>query len=429
MIKACARLFFSLRQKGNDRMFAEIITIGDELLIGQVTDTNSAWMGVELNKIGIEVIRKVSVRDREEEILEAVTESMKRVDLVLVTGGLGPTKDDITKLTLCRFFNTDLVFSQEVYDNIKTVLGDRLSMNGLNRSQAMVPRDCVVINNTVGTASISWFERGKKVLVSMPGVPLEMMTVMNLEILPRLHAAFRSDYILHRTIWVKNYPESVLAEKLETFEGALPEWIKLAYLPKLGIIRLRLTGRGQDEAGIKAELSARVDHLRLILGDAVYAEDDTPLEVILGDKLRERGLTVSTAESCTGGELAACITSVAGASDYYKGSVVAYSNEIKSQVLGVSTDTLAKFGAVSEQTVVEMVNGVKRLLGTDCAMATSGIVGPGGGTVDKPVGTVWIAVAYKNEIRTLKQEINRGRLMNIERACNNALLLLIDKIG
>lgn len=421
--------FFSLRQKGNDRMFAEIITIGDELLIGQVTDTNSAWMGVELNKIGIEVIRKISVRDREEEILEAVTEAMKRVDLVLVTGGLGPTKDDITKLTLCRFFNTDLVFSQEVYDNIKTVLGDRLSMNGLNRSQAMVPRDCVVINNTVGTASISWFERGKKVLVSMPGVPLEMMTVMNLEILPRLHATFRSDYILHRTIWVKNYPESVLAEKLETFEGALPEWIKLAYLPKLGIIRLRLTGRGQDEAGIKAELSAQVDHLKLILGDAVYAEDDTPLEVILGEKLKEKGLTVSTAESCTGGGLAACITSIAGASDYYKGSVVAYSNEIKSQVLGVSTDTLAKFGAVSEQTVVEMVNGVKCLLGTDCAMATSGIVGPGGGTMDKPVGTVWIAVAYKNEIQTLKQEINRGRLMNIERACNNALLLLIDRIG
>lgn len=410
-------------------MFAEIITIGDELLIGQVTDTNSAWMGVELNKIGIEVIRKVSVRDREEEILEAVTEAMKRVDLVLVTGGLGPTKDDITKLTLCRFFNTDLVFSQEVYDNIKTVLGDRLSMNGLNRSQAMVPRDCVVINNTVGTASVSWFERGKKVLVSMPGVPLEMMTVMNLEILPRLHATFRSDYILHRTIWVKNYPESVLAEKLETFEGALPEWIKLAYLPKLGIIRLRLTGRGQDEAGIKAELSAQVDHLKLILGDAVYAEDDTPLEVILGEKLKEKGLTVSTAESCTGGGLAACITSIAGASEYYKGSVVAYSNEIKSQVLGVSTDTLAKFGAVSEQTVVEMVNGVKCLLGTDCAMATSGFVGPGGGTVDKPVGTVWIAVAYKNEIQTLKQEINRGRLMNIERACNNALLLLIDRIG
>ncbi|MFV0545320.1 MAG: CinA family nicotinamide mononucleotide deamidase-related protein [Bacteroides sp.] len=410
-------------------MFAEIITIGDELLIGQVTDTNSAWMGVELNKIGIEVIRKVSVRDREEEILEAVTEAMKRVDLVLVTGGLGPTKDDITKLTLCRFFNTDLVFSQEVYDNIKTVLGDRLSMNGLNRSQAMVPRDCVVINNTVGTASVSWFERGKKVLVSMPGVPLEMMTVMNLEILPRLHATFRLDYILHRTIWVKNYPESVLAEKLETFEGALPEWIKLAYLPKLGIIRLRLTGRGQDEAGIKAELSAQVDHLKLILGDAVYAEDDTPLEVILGEKLKEKGLTVSTAESCTGGGLAACITSIAGASEYYKGSVVAYSNEIKSQVLGVSTDTLAKFGAVSEQTVVEMVNGVKCLLGTDCAMATSGFVGPGGGTVDKPVGTVWIAVAYKNEIQTLKQEINRGRLMNIERACNNALLLLIDRIG
>lgn len=407
-------------------MFAEIITIGDELLIGQVIDTNSAWMGQELNKIGIEVLRIVSIRDREEEILEAVDNAMKRVDIVLMTGGLGPTKDDITKQTLCTYFNTELVFSEEVYENVKRVLAGKIPMNKLNKSQALVPKDCIVINNPVGSASVSWFERNGKVLVSMPGVPQEMTAVMTESILPKLHKRFQTDVIMHRTFQVQHYPESVLAEKLETWENALPECIKLAYLPKLGIIRLRLTGRGQKEEEVKDILECETNKLKEILGEDILCEEDTPLEIIMGELLKKKKLTVSTAESCTGGSIAARLTSIAGSSEYFMGSVVAYSNEVKMEVLGVSPQTLELHGAVSEETVIEMVKGAMKTLKTDCAVATSGIAGPSGGTPNKPVGTVWIAAGYKNEIRTYKQETNRGRAMNIERASNNALLLLRD---
>ena len=401
-------------------MFAEIITIGDELLIGQVTDTNSAWMGRELNKAGIEVIRVVSVRDRAEEITEAVDDAMKRVDIVLVTGGLGPTKDDITKQTLCTYFGTELVFSEEVFENVKRVLAGRIPMNALNRSQAMVPKDCIVINNRVGSASVSWFERDDKVLVSMPGVPQEMTTVMSEEIIPRLREKFDTDIIIHKTFTVKNYPESVLAEKLESWEVALPECIKLAYLPKPGIIRLRLTGRGKQKEEVRMLMDMEAGKLEELLGD------DTPLEILVGNLLKKKNLTVSTAESCTGGSIAARLTSIPGSSEYFKGAVVAYSNEIKEALLHVSTKTLEKRGAVSEETVVEMVKGAMETLKTDCAVSTSGIAGPGGGTREKPVGTVWIAAAYKNEIRTMKQETDRGREMNVERAGNNALLLLLE---
>ena len=407
-------------------MFAEIITIGDELLIGQVTDTNSAWMGRELNKAGIEVIRVVSVRDRAEEITEAVDDAMKRVDIVLVTGGLGPTKDDITKQTLCTYFGTELVFSEEVFENVKRVLAGRIPMNALNRSQAMVPKDCIVINNRVGSASVSWFERDDKVLVSMPGVPQEMTTVMSEEIIPRLREKFDTDIIIHKTFTVKNYPESVLAEKLESWEVALPECIKLAYLPKPGIIRLRLTGRGKQKEEVRMLMDMEAGKLEELLGDDIFDEDDTPLEILVGNLLKKKNLTVSTAESCTGGSIAARLTSIPGSSEYFKGAVVAYSNEIKEALLHVSTKTLEKRGAVSEETVVEMVKGAMETLKTDCAVSTSGIAGPGGGTREKPVGTVWIAAAYKNEIRTMKQEADRGREMNVERAGNNALLLLLE---
>ena len=407
-------------------MFAEIITIGDELLIGQVTDTNSAWMGRELNKAGIEVIRVVSVRDRAEEITEAVDDAMKRVDIVLVTGGLGPTKDDITKQTLCTYFGTELVFSEEVFENVKRVLAGRIPMNALNRSQAMVPKDCIVINNRVGSASVSWFERDDKVLVSMPGVPQEMTTVMSEEIIPRLREKFDTDIIIHKTFTVKNYPESVLAEKLESWEVALPECIKLAYLPKPGIIRLRLTGRGKQKEEVRMLMDMEAGKLEELLGDDIFDEDDTPLEILVGNLLKKKNLTVSTAESCTGGSIAARLTSIPGSSEYFKGAVVAYSNEINEALLHVSTKTLEKRGAVSEETVVEMVKGAMETLKTDCAVSTSGIAGPGGGTREKPVGTVWIAAAYKNEIRTMKQETDRGREMNVERAGNNALLLLLE---
>ena len=407
-------------------MFAELITIGDELLIGQVVDTNSAWMGRELNNIGIEVLRIVSVRDREEEILEAIDNAMKRANIVLVTGGLGPTKDDITKQTLCKYFNTELIFSEEVFENVKRVLAGKIPMNKLNKGQAMVPKNCTVINNPVGSASVSWFERDGKVLVSMPGVPQEMTAVMTESVLPKLHERFQTDVIMHQTFLVQHYPESVLAEKLEAWEVALPDCIKLAYLPKLGIIRLRLTGRGHDRKEVETLLNREKAKLETILGEDIFSEEDTPLEIIIGELLKKRKLTVSTAESCTGGSIAERLTSIAGSSEYFKGSIVAYSNEVKKDLLHVSSETLEKYGAVSEETVIEMVKGAMKALKTDCAVATSGIAGPGGGTPEKPVGTVWIAAGYKNEIRTYKQETNRGRAMNIERAGNNSFLMLRD---
>lgn len=409
-------------------MFAEIITIGDELLIGQVVDTNSAWMGQELNKIGIEVLRVVSIRDREDEIMEAIDTALRRVNVVLVTGGLGPTKDDITKQTLCKYFRTELVFNEEVFQNIKRVLAGKIPMNALNKSQAMVPKECTVINNPVGSASVSWFEKDGKVLVSMPGVPQEMNAVMKESVLPKLHERFHTDVIIHRTFLVQNNPESVLAEKLDAWESALPECVKLAYLPKLGVIRLRLTARGKNQTELEKTLDTESAKLKNILDNDIFSEEDIPLEIIVGDLLRRNNLTVSTAESCTGGSIAARISSVPGCSDYFRGSIVAYSNDIKNMLLGVSAETLGKHGAVSEETVTEMVRGAMKVMKTDCAVATSGIAGPGGGTPEKPVGTIWIAVGYKNEIRTYRQETNRGRSMNMERAGNNALLMLRDML-
>ncbi len=409
-------------------MFAEIITIGDELLIGQVVDTNSAWMGQELNKIGIEVLRVVSVRDREKEITEAIADSMRKADIVLVTGGLGPTKDDMTKQVLCNYFHTRLVFNKEVLANIERVLAGRVPINELNRSQAMVPENCMVIHNPVGTAAASWFEQKGKVLVSMPGVPQEMKTVMKESVLPLLHERFKTDFIVHRTFQVQNNPESVLAERLASWESALPHSVKLAYLPKLGIIRLRLTARGTDQGELEKQLCEEEGKLRSILGEDIFAEGDMPLEIIVGDLLKERQITVSTAESCTGGNIASRLTSVSGSSAYFKGSIIAYSNDVKTSLLQVSPETIRQNGAVSEQTVIEMVKGAMKMLKTDCVIASSGIAGPTGGTPEKPVGTIWLAVGYKNEIRTYLQNIDRGRAMNVERAGNTALLMLLDLV-
>lgn len=405
-------------------MFVEVITIGDELLIGQVIDTNSAWIGKQLNNVGFEVIRVTSVRDREDEIMEAVDAAIKRADVVLMTGGLGPTKDDITKYTLCKYFGTELVFSELVFENIKRILANRITINPLNRDQALVPKDCTVINNLVGTASVSWFEKDGKVLVSMPGVPQEMKFNMTEEIIPRLCTRFKVGAIVHKTYMVKNYPESALAIALTDWEDQLPECIKLAYLPKSGIVRLRLTGRGDNEDKIRNIVLKEGAKLYDILGENVLDENDSPLEEIVGKMLKERNLTVSTAESCTGGNIAARITSVPGCSAYFKGSIIAYSNDVKNELLKVSKDTLNQFGAVSEEVVKEMVNGAMNSLKTDCAVAVSGIAGPDGGTTDKPVGTVWIAAAYEKTVLTSKQVVDFGRELNVERATNNALLLL-----
>ncbi|WP_302991124.1 competence/damage-inducible protein A [Barnesiella intestinihominis] len=409
-------------------MNVEIIVIGDELLIGQVTDTNSGWIARELNHIGWEVTEITTVRDRSREITDALNSSFGRVDVVLMTGGLGPTKDDITKQTLCDYFGGKLVFDESVFANVEAIFRRRkLTMNDSTRNQAYVPNVCTVIQNSVGTAPVMWFERNGKVLVSMPGVPTEMKTVMKEAVISRLREYFQDhSSILHRTCLVKDFTESRLSETLSDFEAQLPACIKLAYLPTPGVIRLRLTARGDEESYLQKIIDDEFFKLRTILGSHLFCGSDTTLAGALGSILTERGETLATAESCTGGNIAHEITRVAGSSVYFKGSVVAYSNEVKARVLNVSSETLSGFGAVSRETVLQMVSGVQRLLSSDCAIATSGIAGPGGGSVEKPVGTVWIAVRYgeRSEAECFCFEGDREQVIAL--ATQSALLMLIQ---
>ena len=409
-------------------MNVEIIVIGDELLIGQVTDTNSGWIARELNHIGWEVTEITTVRDRSREITDALNSSFGRVDVVLMTGGLGPTKDDIKKQTLCDYFGGKLVFDESVFANVEAIFRRRkLTMNDSTRNQAYVPNVCTVIQNPVGTAPVMWFERNGKVLVSMPGVPTEMKTVMKEVVISRLREYFRDhSSILHRTCLVKDFTESRLSETLSDFEAQLPGCIKLAYLPTPGVIRLRLTARGDEESYLQKIIDDEFFKLRTILGSHLFCGSDTTFAGALGSILTERGETLATAESCTGGNIAHEITRIVGSSVYFKGSVVAYSNEVKIRVLNVSSETLSGFGAVSRETVLQMVSGVQRLLSSDCAIATSGIAGPGGGSVEKPVGTVWIAVRYgeRSEAECFCFEGDREQV--IARATQSALLMLIQ---
>ncbi|MCL1932334.1 MAG: CinA family nicotinamide mononucleotide deamidase-related protein [Candidatus Azobacteroides sp.] len=409
----------------------EIITIGDELLIGQVIDTNSPWMSHELNAIGFDVRYKTTVGDNESDILEAFEKALERAQVVLVTGGIGPTKDDITKKTLCKFFNTSLVFDEKTLETIATVIrGLGKDLNELTRSQAYVPRNCTVIQNRMGTAPITWFETNGKILVSMPGVPYEMKWAMQEEILPRLRAFFHpADTILFRTFWVKNYSESLLAIRLETFENELPPFIKLAYLPTSGLIRLRLSGTGTDSGTLSGQMEEQREKLLACLGDDIVSEIDENLENILDNRLREKKLTLALAESCTGGKLASLFTAIPGCSTYFKGGIVCYSNEIKQQVLGVESSYLSEYGSVSRQVVEAMVVGAYRIFNTDCIIAVSGIAGPDGGTPEKPVGTVWIAVSYKGKVQSQLYHFSQNRESNILRACNNGIRMLLEIIN
>lgn len=404
----------------------EIITIGDELLIGQVTDTNSVWMAQQLNKLGLDVVRKTSVGDDAKMMLQAFDRAMNECDIVLVTGGIGPTKDDITKQTLCRFFNTELVHSDEVLEDIKTLfIGRNIPLNSLNRSQALVPKAATIIHNRWGTAPITWFEQDDKVLVSMPGVPYEMRGVMTDEILPRLQKKISgTDTIIHYTYCVKGYPESVLAEFLNEWESALPSNIKLAYLPTPGMIRLRLSGRSAEKEQLEEEMNREGTALKSLLGNSIYAEEDIPLGGFIGKLLKERMYSISTAESCSGGYLAHMLTAESGASNYYKGGIVAYSNEIKHSLLGVKEETIRCYGAVSEETAVEMAKNAQRIFNTECAIATTGIAGPTGGTQEKPIGTVWIAVMVNDKLKVERKQFGRIRENNIVRTAQTALLML-----
>ena len=407
-------------------MKAIIITIGDEILLGQILDTNSQYISKQLTRLGAEVANVLSIADQREEIWRWVDYAMKQAELVIVTGGLGPTKDDVTKKVLAEYFDTRLVMNEEVLRWIEKLLENGgMRMNEGNRSQAILPESAKVLYNRKGTASGMWFERDGKILVSLPGVPFEMEDLMIQRVIPELQRLYPHLHLDYRMLKVYDIPESELALLLERWEEHLPEGFSLAYLPSPGFVKLRLTAKGDQVFN----LDARYDSLKEALEGQRYTEGENGgTERELGELLMLKGKTIATAESCTGGGIAALITSVPGSSEYFNGSIVAYSNEIKMSLLHVSAETLEKHGAVSRETVTEMVKGAMKTLKTDCAMATSGIAGPGGGTPEKPVGTIWIAAAYKNEIVTMKQEGDEGRKGNVKKAIQNALLLLCEKL-
>ena len=432
-------------------MKAEIITIGDELLIGQVVDTNSAWMAQRLNEAGISLHQITSVHDNREHILAAIDEAFSRADIVFTTGGLGPTKDDITKQVLCDYFQTTLVEDSRVREHIYMLYQDRPDvLNRLTATQWLVPASATILPNRVGSAPIMVFEKntfetsetfrtsstqGTKYLVSLPGVPHEMKIAMTEQVLPYLqskvndsqHSTLDIRQIIHKTILIHGIPESKLAILIEDWENALPASMHLAYLPKDGIIRLRLSSYGE---ATPQEIDEQISLLKPIISDYLLATEDLPLEVLLGNLLKQRQQTISTAESCTGGRLAAMLNAQSGSSAFYMGSVVAYANEIKEQVLGVQHDTSLSYGAVSEQTVLEMANGVRALMHTDYAIATSGIAGPTGGTAEKPVGTVWIAWATPDgtSAECFHFGVAREREQITSRAVTTALVKLIQSI-
>ncbi|NLT04168.1 MAG: CinA family nicotinamide mononucleotide deamidase-related protein [Bacteroidales bacterium] len=411
-------------------MLVELITIGDEILIGQIVDTNSAWMATVLNQEGFRIKQITSVSDDTDHILEAVDLAFKRADVVLVTGGLGPTKDDITKQTLCTYFNTELVYDTTVLENIQALFKDRpVVLNELTLNQAYVPKTATIIQNKRGTAPVTWFDKGDKVLVSMPGVPSEMQWVMSHEVLPRLKAHFKTPALMHRTVLVHGYPESGLAMTLTDWENNLPSWIKLAYLPSPGLVKLRLTGSLDKREDLAASLERELVSLRAILGKAILAEADIPVEAVVGQALKNHGLTLSTAESCTGGRIAHLLTSIPGSSAYFTGSVVAYDNRIKVEALGVDPASLETEGAVSQTVVEQMAAGIRQRFGTDLALAVSGIAGPDGGSPEKPVGTVWICACSGTETLSRRYQFGQNRSRTVDMAALSAMALLLEVIN
>lgn len=405
---------------------ASIITIGDELLIGQVIDTNSAWMAQELNKAGITVSRRVAVGDEWKAIWEALDEEMQKADIILLTGGLGPTADDITKPLLCEYFGGKMVMNQQVLDHV-TYLFEKVfnrPMIERNRKQAEVPDVCTVLHNANGTAPGMWFERHGKILVSLPGVPFEMKGLMTAEVIPALLKKYKVPLILHRTLLTAGIGESFLAERIREFENNLPESIKLAYLPNYGMVRLRLSATGFAKEELILAIDGKFRELQDLLADVLVTNLDQPMEQVVATLLQSGNKTLSTAESCTGGYIAHLLTSMPGSSKYFLGSIVSYDNQVKQDMLGVSAETLQSEGAVSEATVKQMVSGALQQLKTDYAVAVSGIMGPDGGSMEKPVGTVWVAVGNNREIITQRFQFRFERRRNIELTAVNTLNLL-----
>lgn len=404
---------------------ASIITIGDELLIGQTIDTNSAFIAQELNKIGIWVSRRTAIGDVKEEILSTLDDERSRSQVIIITGGLGPTADDITKPALCQYFGSDLIINTDVAEHVKGIF-DRLKkpFTERNKKQAEVPHNCEVLHNERGTAPGMLFENDGVVFISLPGVPVEMMGLMEKEVIPRLKKKFTLPQIIHKTAVTIGQGESFLADSLKDFEASLPPHIKLAYLPHFRMVKLRLTARGSDGVALENEVNARFSELKKTVAEYLVADEDISLVEVIGKMLDEKGKFLASAESCTGGYIAHLITSRSGSSGSYKGGIISYANEAKELVLGVAHSTIVTHGAVSEETVKEMVEGVRERLNVDYAVATSGVMGPNGGTKEKPVGTVWIAVCSKNRTLAQKHFAHMDRKRNIEITALIALNML-----
>jgi len=404
----------------------EIINIGDELLIGQVINTNASWMGQMLSRNGFEVVQITSVSDQSEEIAESVRLAMIRADIVLLSGGLGPTKDDITKKTLSDFFNSEMYFNEESYLNVKRLFKARgFDVMEVNKNQAYLPVKAEALPNMNGTAFGMWFQQDEKVVISMPGVPFEMKAMMEQEVLPRLIKRFQPAKYYHKTIMTQGVGESVIASMIEDIEDQLPEHISLAYLPRPGIVRLRLSARGQEMDKLQAEVEKEVKKIEAVLGyKTVFAYDDQAIEEALAGILKDSGITIATAESCTGGNIAHLITSVPGSSAYFSGSIISYSNRAKKELLAVKESDIDEYGAVSEAVVRQMAEGAKKALQTDYAVSTSGIAGPDGGTDDKPVGATWIAVSGPHKTIAVLHQFGEHRGRNITRASLTAINML-----
>ena len=394
---------------------AELLTIGDELLYGQIVDTNAQWMSVALTNAGIKVIRKTSVGDEEGAILNAFAEAEGRADIILITGGLGPTSDDLTKPCLAKYFKCELKINDEALAEVTEFFKSRgRELTEVNRQQAALPECCEKITNKVGTAPGMWFERNKRVFVSMPGVPHEMKLMMTDLIVPKLKQTFVTPVIHHQMIRTIGIGESFLAEKIVDWEKSLPSHIKLAYLPGLGEVKLRLTGIGNSIESLQAETQILTQKLQELVGQFIFGLGEDPIEVVIGKKLLEKNLTLSIAESCTGGYVSHLITSVPGSSAYFQGSMVPYAYEIKMQHLGVNPETLQRYGAVSEETILEMAARIRTKFNTDIGVATSGIAGPGGATPEKPVGTVWIGYSDQHQTIAKKLQLSKDRIVNIK---------------
>lgn len=418
-----------------DMTQTEIISIGDEILIGQIVNNNAAWMAQQLNLIGISVRQITTVGDNREELLRVFSEASQRAEIILITGGLGPTNDDVTKPCLCEFFGVKQIFNEKIFEEVKRLFAERnLYMPPINRGQAELPENCVPIKNHHGTAPGMWFDTPNKarasIWVSLPGVPYEMEAMMRDFVIPELQKRFQKESIVHKTIHTQGMGESMLAEKIKNWEDALTkENIKLAYLPSPGLVKLRLTAKGRDEKKLHALLNQKIEALKKIIPQAIFAVEEfgkepATLEKLVGEILREKHQTLAIAESCTGGYLGHLITSIPGSSDYFKGGIICYANEVKIKELAISEKTLLEKGAVSKEVAEQMAENVRKKFSSDYGIGISGIAGPTGGSIEKPVGTVWIAVSFAEKTLSEKFNFGNNRERNIKKAAISALTML-----